>query len=1022
MIKINKLARSIQAAIMLGTLASANSHAFAEDKSAQEVERSAVEQTTVEQTKSELNEDIEVVEVTGSRIKANVLEGVSPVTVITSDDMLKKGFATAYDALKDLTQNTGVTQGAEWGSQGGFTPNAQTVSLRGLGNNQVLVLINGRRVADYPAPYNGASNFVNLSSIPAAAISNIQILTSGASAIYGSDAVAGVMNIITKKDVDDTTFSAKLGTTTEGGGDEARFQLVTGTSGDDYTVTMAVEYQKQDPIFAEDRDFMDSVDDGPAGHNYLDRGIVIVDEMVKLGFYQDKDNVDEDWTEHHGADDKDHDESWTLYRDPTQQRCIDSGSGYEWTERIMNEGEDDEDNYGKYCGTDLSGTNSIRNERETVSVYISSEYELSDDIIAYADVMYAQQDAYLRGSFHYVNSPIIEYRANGDGNMKALQEISDDYAGSEYWDYRTEQRLFAEHELGFRNSRIEDTGLQINTGVKGILLDEFDWDINFSRSENSNDKYSSLLKEEQVYQMYLGSKGDYWNVDYYDGLGTHDLYEPITSAMKDALLGTQVTLADSYSNTVNGLITGPIFELPSGDMYFALTAEWNKQGYDINLDDRTLNNDGFGWFGVTGTEGGGDRERYAVGLELQLPILDTLSAQVAGRYDQYDDDTTDVGGRFSPQIGLEYRPLDELLVRANWGQSFRAPDMHRVFATEGGYYSSGADLSVCEDQFYENQRDDATGELPDDVEQFEPSEDCYPQSIKGNSSGSKTLKEEEGTNYGVGFVWDVTDDLNMSVDWYQIEIEQLVQGESIQGILELDYYCKVRDTENEDADNYYPFPVNERPDIVPGSQQCQENAEKINREEAGFAGEQVESVSTSHVNVAKQTTEGIDAKVAYHYESNIGDWYFNLAWTHTLDSTYQVDDESEEIHTRDLFFNKSARSVVNGSVTWADDDLSITLSGRRTGSIPIWNPPQEFGDEDSYFYEKYDRLDPYYTFNLTSSYAWNGSLKVSAQVINIFNPKPPGDDTHTSWPYYNAGQYGGASVGRSVSMEATYVF
>lgn len=1002
---INKLSSSIRAALVLGALSSVNAYAFAEDEAAVEVEQI---QAQAEEIVAE--EDIEVVEVTGSRIKANALEGVSPVTVISAEDMVKKGFATAYDALKDLTANTGTTQGAESASSGGFTPNAQTVSLRGLGNNQVLVLVNGRRIADYPSPYNGASNFVNLSSIPMAAIASIEILTAGASAIYGSDAVAGVMNIKTKRNVEDTTFSAKIGTTTEGGGDEGRFQLATGVNGDDYTVTFALEYHKQDPIFSADRDFMDSVEDGPAGHNYLDRGIVIVDEMVRLGYYQDDEETE------------DIDEGLTLYRDPTEQRCQISGSGYEYTNRIMNEGdEEDELDYGYYCGTDLSGTKSIRNERETISTYLSGEYNLTDDTVVYADVMYSQQDAFVRGNFHFLNAPIIEYREDGDGNMAALQEFSDEFAGSEFYDYRTEQRLFAQHELGFRSTTVEDESVQLITGVKGIVFDDYDWDLSFSRSENANDTYSNLLKEEGIYNTYLGQQGDYWEVEYYDGLGTNDLYDPITDEMRDALRGIQHTTADSYSNTVSALITGPLMELPAGEVYFALTGEWNKQGYDIELDDRTLNKTGQGWWGTTGTEGGGDRERYAVGLELQVPILESVSAQLAGRYDQYDDDTTDVGGRFSPQVGLEYRPTDSLLIRANWGLIFRAPDMHRVFATEGGYYTSGADFSTCEDQYYENERDD-DGDLPADVDPFEPSEDCMGQSVKGSSTGSKTLKEEEGTNYGVGFVWDMTDDLNVTVDWYAIEIENLVMGESVQGILETDYYCKERQTTDEEADDYYPYEVTERPDIVPGSQQCLENEAKITRKDGGFAGEIIDTVSTSHVNAAKQTTEGIDAKVAYHYESSFGDLYFNLGWTHTLDSTFQVDDESEEVHTRDLWWNSNARSTMNGSVSWIKDDVSVTFSGRRTGSIPIWNPPAEFSDEDSYYFEKVERLDPYYTFNLTSSYRWGDNLILKGQVVNIFNPEPPSDESHTSWPYYNAGQYGGASIGRTVSAEVTYTF
>ena len=1003
---MNKLSSSIRVALMVGAFSGVQGFAYAEEETA------AVEvteqETAIEEENAIAEDDIEVVEVTGSRIKANTLEGVSPVTVITADDMIKKGFATAYDALKDLTQNTGTTQGAETAASGGFTPNAQSVSLRGLGNNQVLVLVNGRRIADYPSPYNGASNFVNLSSIPMAAIQSIEVLTSGASAIYGSDAVAGVMNIKTKRNLEDTMVSAKVGTTTEGGGDEARFQFATGFNGDAYTITVAAEYQKQDPIFSADRDFMDSVDDGPAGHNYLDRGIVIVDEMVRLGYYQDDEETEED-------------EGLPLYRDPGADLCQVSGSGYEYTNRIMNEGEEDENDYGYYCGTDLSGTRSIRNERETVSAYLSAEYDITDDTTVYADVMYSQQDAFIRGNFHFLNAPVIEYREDGDGNMAELQEYSDEFAGSEFYDYRTEQRLFAQHELGFRSTTVEDESVQLITGVKGIIFDEYDWDVSFSRSENANDSYANLLKEEGIYNTYLGEQGDYWEVKYYDGLGTNDLYDPITADMRDALRGTQHTTADSYSTTASALLTGPAFELPAGEVYFALTAEWNKQGYDIELDDRTLNKTGQGWWGTTGTEGGGDRERYAVGLELQVPILESLSAQLAARYDQYDDDTTDVGGRVSPQVGIEYRPVEDLLVRANWGKSFRAPDMHRVFATEGGYYTTAFDFSTCEDQYYENERDD-DGDLPEDIEQFEPSENCMGQSAMGNSSGSKTLKEEEGTNYGVGFIWDMTDDLNVTVDWYSIEIENLVVGESITSLLELDYYCKVRQTEDEDADNYYPFEVTERPDIVPGSQQCLENADKISREDGGFAGPIIDEVKTTHINAAKQTTEGIDAKVAYRYESGFGDWYFNVAWTHTLDSTFQATEDGEEIHTRDLWWNSTARSTMNGSVTWMQEDLSITVSGRRTGSIPIWNPPQEFGDEDSYYFEKVQRLDPYYTFNLTSSYRWGDNLILKGQVVNIFNPEPPSDETHTSWPYYNAGQYGGASIGRTVSAEVTYTF
>ena len=119
------------------------------------------------------------------------------MTVITAADIEKQGFSNAFDALNNLTQNTGFVQGADYGNT--FTPAANAISLRGLGPNHTLTLINGHRVADYPVPYDGSVNFVNLANIPTAIIDRIEILNGGASAIYGSDAIAGVVNIILKR-------------------------------------------------------------------------------------------------------------------------------------------------------------------------------------------------------------------------------------------------------------------------------------------------------------------------------------------------------------------------------------------------------------------------------------------------------------------------------------------------------------------------------------------------------------------------------------------------------------------------------------------------------------------------------------------------------------------------------------------------------------------------------------------------------------------------------------------------------
>lgn len=164
----NLLARSLALALVLPMATTA----FAQETDADEEETTTADGTTT----------LDAVTVVGSRIKRSEIEGPSPVTVISAEQIEREGFISVYDALNTLTQTTGSIQNEL--TQSGFTPNAQVLNLRGLGPGRVLTLINGRRAADYPLPYNGQSNFVNLASIPAAAVERVELLSGGASAIY----------------------------------------------------------------------------------------------------------------------------------------------------------------------------------------------------------------------------------------------------------------------------------------------------------------------------------------------------------------------------------------------------------------------------------------------------------------------------------------------------------------------------------------------------------------------------------------------------------------------------------------------------------------------------------------------------------------------------------------------------------------------------------------------------------------------------------------------------------------------
>lgn len=202
------------------------------------------------------------VSVTGSRIKRSDVEGPAPVVVVTAEEIQKSGYNTIYEVLNTLTQNTGDVDNDM--NPGSWTPNGAFINLRAMGPGYTLVLINGRRMADYPLSYRGSSNAVSTSSIPAGAVERIEVLSGGASAIYGSDAVAGVVNIITKENYEGNQFRLKGGTTQQGGGDNVTFQWTGGHSGEKWSATYGLDYFNREPIMGYQRDDLDSYYDNPA--------------------------------------------------------------------------------------------------------------------------------------------------------------------------------------------------------------------------------------------------------------------------------------------------------------------------------------------------------------------------------------------------------------------------------------------------------------------------------------------------------------------------------------------------------------------------------------------------------------------------------------------------------------------------------------------------------------------------------------------------------------------------------------
>ncbi|WP_417704468.1 TonB-dependent receptor plug domain-containing protein [Rheinheimera aquimaris] len=233
-------------------------------------------------------QQVERIEVTGSRIKRNDLEGAAPIDVINRDEIAKSGFSNLQQLLERTPVAGTGTFSTRGNNQDSTANGGAAISLRGFGSDATLVLINGRRVAVSAFAENIANSFVDINSIPVAAIERIEILKDGASAVYGSDAVAGVVNIIMRKDFDGAELSISHGSTTGPTYDETAASMVWGTQTDDANVTLILDYFKNTSITGAEMGRFGTANQEPYGGgdnrssrgfpgNFIVNGVPIID-------------------------------------------------------------------------------------------------------------------------------------------------------------------------------------------------------------------------------------------------------------------------------------------------------------------------------------------------------------------------------------------------------------------------------------------------------------------------------------------------------------------------------------------------------------------------------------------------------------------------------------------------------------------------------------------------------------------------------------------------------------------------
>ena len=991
------------------------------DTSTEEV----VTEEVVESSSSDADDEVvslEKVVVTGSRIKRTQQEGALPLLVITKQDMEDSGFQSVTEALQSLPSANEYSQGESLTNS--FTPNANELDLRNLGPGRVLFLINGRRTADYPVPFNNAGNIVNTGIVPVGLVDRIEVLSQGASAIYGSDAVSGVVNIITLQGKDFSQLDLGARRYEAGGSMTQDLTFSTGGFFGNSSWTAGINATLIDPMYYADRDGFNSFTDDPAyGTGYVAprAGLVWYTQAGAGGVNR-----------YYGSEE---------FGIP----CTTLNSDFFDFDKQVPEYGYTGSYPGHMCGHDYGSEQfggssaTMRNEREDMSAMVSFTHNFDNGISFDARAYTYTDNAYYRSEVNrylYMRGGILDPRRVGEfvaTSSDPANQVDFGTVGYHQVSYFLREFSAADAPLAEARTDVEEELVDFFAGFSGMTDRGYEWSLGFNTTSydytatkqtftdkmydyfagvGATDADGNILKGS--YQEYLyGYNYDQATLNSYGisdpECGWQNLYGRSSCFLTDRLFGNVTNdmlsswLADdsvsamSEQSTIDFQISGE-FELAGKFVGFAVTADHQEQEYDLTPSAGRLDDDDVAGAIVfiqgSAIDGGGKRERDSVGIELSTQLTPKTEVNFATRYDSYDDASSNVGSRQSTMFSFAYRPNEDVLVRGSLSESFRAPDMNYLFQkASSGYYNGFQDFVAC----YAYNEAQGLG--------YTDYNDCEvgSGSVQALLSGNTTLEEEEGENYQLGLVWSISNNLNFTLDLYEVMLEKAVTRESPYTINYAEGKCTY-------GDAFENFMNDEYPD-----RNCDEVYSKITRGPAvnDLTGAALPigaftQVRPAYSNQSYINYEGIDWSLDYRLETqNAGDFYFSVSSSHILKSATKFDNYSDEEDALDTYLYEP-RSQQNMSVGWRYQDVSLNLFTDRTGHMEAYSG-----------YSTPSKTDPHMILNLSGNYNLNPDTNLWLSIGNLENKMPQRDGAY-GFPYYNRGYFGAG--GRSVAAGIRYRF
>ena len=874
-----------------------------------------------------LAQDIRV-QVTGSNIMRTDVETVAPVTIITRDEITRTGMPTVAEVLRNLPANSGSYSESFTNS---FAPGASAISLRGLGQKATLVLLNGRRVAGYGFAQNISDTFVDLNAIPTSAVDRIEILQDGASAIYGSDAIAGVVNIILRRDFKGLEVQGSVGGF-EGKNDYNVF--ITGGIGDltkdKYNVFGVLEYYKRDQLLLSETEFGSTRD-----YRGKTNGGRNMQSLTTGGTWRQLTSTGGLSNTYKAINDC----AATGSKVMTGPEAAAAGlinltpptpgvpGGQSAATFATNTAQAAATN--TFCTRDVNSALTAIPETERIGFLGKGTYQFSPTTTGYVEGAYSHITSY-----NVFTAPFWSGTTGLNPTAAGLKPFTYNInfaPGVSGNPFGTNARFLGSlWDAGTRDTDITSDTYRILAGVQYNVAG---WDFDSAASYSKNS-----VESKSINRLSLSGVSAVYGVPTtpqppvpLSTSSSSNLNNPTTNsaAVREQMRIDVLRKSDSelfYADT-RATYGFNQWQLPGGPVAAAVGAEYRNEKMNDVPDPRAVAGDVLGQ-GITATDG--SRQSYAFYAELQLPIFKELEGQLAGRFDHYSD----YGNSTVPKAGIKWTPVKELALRANWGKGFRAPTLPEISKSSATSFQNVTD----------------------------PEDDIIRQ-VSGVSAGNPDLRAEKSTSTVIGMIFEPTRNLMIGANAYWIHWKDEIVRPTSQQIL------------NDSCPN--------------GGPGCPSIPGVVLRDPSN--NNQVVSVFRRYENLSSVRTSGYDLDVQLQMPTDTMGKFTGRVQANFV-HTFEEDDEQFAGSNGGTNTIPKIRALF--ALDWDYGPWAVTGRMNYIGRVKQdLLPASWFAVQNPEFQTNTypTHVPAYTTFDLYGRYVINKSWSISASVHNIFDKTPQFD-------------------------------